>query len=170
MTPETYGEVTYGEVTAAAGHVPHPDSRLDRTQRAAAQEAPVASVPADVDEPAYVVPVRPSVPEECVPRTLLLGANNPYLPVLPRDMRRRRVILIAVDNDVVLCETKELAQAVATLVAGGTTAAALTTGGYLPKGIPVPLESRSWMYVAATTTASTSRVTVIAERYADLAP
>lgn len=151
----------------AVFHVPHPGSRIERTQSAAAQAAPVAEVPPLDAETPYVVQMRNDMPEETIPRTLLLGAGNPLLPALPRDMRRRRAVILAIDNDVVLCETKDLAQAVATLVAGGAAATTLSMGFYLSKGVAIALESRDWMFAAATTTASNSRVSVVVERYAD---
>lgn len=158
-------------VAEISAHVPHPGSRLDRVASATAQEAPAHHAgPETAQEMPYLVATRSDMPEETIPRTLVLGASNPYLAALPRDMRRRRAVIVAIDNDVILAESKELAQAVATLVAGGTAAAALSTGFYLPKGVALPLESRDWMFAAATTTASTSRVSVVVERYANAAP
>jgi len=154
--------------TTTFEHVPHPGSRLDATAKAAEHEAPpgMAAGPSAESGRMFTVPTSDAMPEETIPRTLVLSAANPYLTVLPRDMRRRRAVLLAVDNDVMLCETRDLAQQVATAVAGGAAASTLTTGFYLPKGVPLPLESRDWMIAAATTTASTSRVSVVAERYA----
>jgi hypothetical protein len=151
---------------------PHPGSRRDATAQAAEHETPDLTHEHghQAAEPKMTLATRSDMPEESIPRTLTLSAANPYLAALPRDMRRRRAVLIPVDNDVILCETKELAQAVATLVAGGTAATALATGFYLPKGTPLPIESRDWMFAAATTTASTSRVSVLVERYALAVP
>lgn len=164
---ETYAAETYPGVSAAA-HVPHPGSRLDRVASAAAQEAPVAPGPGqDPAEPSYIVATRADMPEETIPRTILLGAGNPFLSSLPRDSRRRRAVLLAIDNDVVLAESKELAQNVAAAVAGGAAAATLATGFYLSKGIAIALESRAQMFIVATTTGTASRVSVVVERYAD---
>lgn len=149
--------------------VPHPGSRLAASQNAAAQETGNATVPVDQEsgEETFVVQTRTEMPEETIPRTLTLGPNNPYLPVLPRDMKRRRAVVLAVDNDVVLCESKELAQTVAGLVSGGAAATSLANGFYLPKGTPLPIESRDWMFAVVTTTSGNSRVSVVVERYAD---
>lgn len=159
-------------MTETTERVPHPGSRLDRSASAAAQAAPGPEV--TPEQPGQLTPVtvnvRSDMPEETIPRTMQLGAANPYLPILPRDMRRRRAVIIPVTNDIVLCETRALAQQVAAVVAASGTASTLVAGAYVPKGTVVVLESRDWMFAAVTTTASASPVTVIAERYADPVP
>lgn len=148
-------------------HVPHPGSRLDAVAQAAEHETPPQTGAQDYKTGRlFTVATRSDMPEETVPRTLVLSSANPYLAALPRDMQRRRAVLLAIDNDVVLAESKELAQAIATLVAAGAAASTLTGGFYLSKGVPLPLESRDWMFAAATTTATASRLSVVVERYA----
>lgn len=116
--------------------------------------------------PGYVLPSTEIMPAEVVPRCVVLAASNPFLRVLPRDMDRRRAVLLAVDNDVVFVETIELAQQLAAQVAGGAAATTLTLGAYWPKGVPIPFESRDQVFVVATTIASSTRVSLIVERHA----
>ncbi len=107
-------------MTEIMEHVPHPGSRLDRVASAAAQESPAHhAATQDTQDGPFVVQTRSDMPEEAIPRTLLLSANNPYLPILPRDMRRRRAVIIPISAAVVLCETKELAQLAAALATTG---------------------------------------------------
>lgn len=148
--------------------VPHPGSRLAATQNSAAQVAgsPVVEADPGTDAETFVVQTHSAMPEETIPRTMALGPANPYLAVLPRDMRRRRAVLLPVDNDVVLCESIELAQNVAGQVSAGADATSLTTGFYLPKGTALTVESRDLMYAVITTTSGPSRVSVVVERYA----
>lgn len=157
-------------MTETGTHVPHPGGILDSVAKAIEHETPDITHEHAPSGPEIVVATRSDMPEETIPRTLTLSAANPYLAALPRDMRRRRAVLLAIDNDVVLCETKELAQSVATLVAGGAAASTLTGGFYLSKGVPLPVESRDWMFAVATTTATSSRLSVFTERYAHALP
>jgi hypothetical protein len=154
-------------MTETYQHVPHPGSRLDAVAQAEFHQG--NQVPLAEPEPQYggvVVATRSDMPEECIPRTLLLGSANPYLTILPRDMRRRRAVVIAGSVPVVLCETKELAQQVTSFVQGGGAAVTLGVGGYLPANTVIVLESRSWLF-AAITAQTASPVTVIVERYAE---
>jgi hypothetical protein len=152
--------------------IPHPGSRTDAVGTAMRHEDPGDHLPLNRgrEMPDFAVATRQDMPEECVPRTLQLSANNPYLPILPRDMRRRRAVIIPVTNDVVLTETKEGAQAVAALVAGGGTASTYGNGAYVPKGTVYVIESRDWMFAAITTTSTSSPVSVTVERYAAAIP
>lgn len=154
-------------MTEVLEHVPHPGSRRDAVSAAEHHSAPAPAAPQEMPEVHFTVNTRSDMPEECIPRTMVLSATNPYLAILPRDMRRRRAVIVPIDNDVVLAESKELAQAVATSVTGGAAATTLSTGMYVPKSTVITLESRSWMFAAISTTASTSRVSVLVERYAD---
>lgn len=153
-------------MTEASTHVPAPGSRMEAAAAAAAHEAAPAAPPAPSDEGLPVVGTRDEMPEECVPRTLMLSASNPYLPLAPRDMRRRRLIITPVVNDVIICETRELAQQIAAALSAGQTAASLGIGAYIPVGRVIDLQSRDWLWAAVTTLAGTSPLTVIAERYA----
>jgi hypothetical protein len=89
--------------------------------------------------------------------SIVLSAGNPTARLLPRDSHRRSAVILAIDNDVYLTTDPGLAANLA-----GT---AIGTGGfYLPKGTPVPITNTAEWFAAATTTASTSRVSVIVNR------
>lgn len=105
-------------------------------------------------EPLATVPVRNESPARGTARCIRLSAANQVLPLLPQDPRRRHALVLAVDNDVYLCGSLETAQA----VAGSTTAA---DGFYLPKGIAVAIVNKAAHWVAVTTTAAPSRVSVL---------
>lgn len=144
-------------------HTPHPGSARDMVSRG--QET-LAVLPEDVPEVNYTVPVRVEPPEECVPRTQILSSTNPVLQILPRDMRRCRAVIIPITNAVYLCESPDLASQLATNVIGGTTAVQ-GMGAYIPVNVGVPIEHRDAMWCAISSTASTSPVAVIVQRYAD---
>jgi hypothetical protein len=118
------------------------------------------------DLSAYVISTADAMPEETIPRIITLSAANPYLRILPRDAARRRAVILPIDNDVVFVESADLAGQLAAQVAGGATAASLILGAYWSKGVVLPIESRDQMFAVATTQASTSRVSVVVERYA----
>lgn len=129
-----------------------PGGALDSTVQAASHVQPTTPAPAlDVDLSGFVVPTADAMPEETIPRIIVLSAANPFLPLLPRDAARRRAVILSVDNDVILVESLNLAQQLAAAVAGGAAAASLGLGAYLPKGVALPLESRDLMYAVATT-------------------
>lgn len=151
-------------------HGHRPGSRLDAQHQAgyhagAADAGHLAASPAGLDFSSVVLHVSDVMPAETIPRAVALGAANPYLRILPRDIDRRRAVILAIDNDVLFTESEDLARQLATSVAGGATAASLLTGAYWSKGIPLPIESRDQMFVVATTQAGLSRVSVIVERY-----
>src|SRR5579875_2620005 len=132
------------------------DSHLAKAAEVTARQAAgTAADPADtaLPEPFPAVPVRDESPALGIPRCVLLSANNPVKQLIGRDPRRRNAIVLAVDNDVYLCGSLELAQA----VQGSTTA---SDAFYLPKGVAVPLVAKAAVWAAATTTASTSRISV----------
>jgi hypothetical protein len=96
-------------------------------------------------------------------KTVVLSAANPYKMALPEDNTRRVARIIAIDNPVVLCHSESQAQDPANEV----TDVPAPNGGYIPTGIVVPVTCHSVVFVAATTTASESRVFVSIERDAD---
>jgi hypothetical protein len=106
-----------------------------------------------IPEPLVAVPVRDETPAQGNGGVVVLSAANPVLQLLPQDPRRRGAVVLAVDNDVYLSNSKDIAA-----IAQGTTTG--TQAGYLPAGIGIPLSSKNAWYVAATTTATSSRVTV----------
>jgi hypothetical protein len=146
-------------------HTPAPGSSRDMVAQQSAQ-AEVTYIPADNPPVDTIIPVRPDVAEECIPRTLQLSVTNPVLQILPRDMRRTRAIVIPTANPVYLTESVDLAQQIATTVIAGTTTTQ-SQGGYIPVNVGVPLDHRDAMYAAISATATTSPVTVIVQRYAE---
>jgi len=87
----------------------------------------------------------------------LLGSANQVMLILPQDPLRRNALVLAVDNDVYLCSSKETAQA----AAATTTSSA---GFYLPKSILMAVPSKGAVWAACSTTAQTSRVSVFVAR------
>jgi hypothetical protein len=146
---------------------PAPGSARDTVGRQNEHQA-AAATPNPVNENAYrAIDVKAAMPEEAVPRTVQLSVSNPYVLLLPRDMRRRRATIIPVTNDIALAENKEMAsQAYAGLV-NGTSVSTFGMTAYIPKGTAVVIEHRDLMWAVVSTTASTSPVTVIVERYAE---
>jgi len=104
-------------------YTPAPGSARDAVAQAAQHEAAPEHAKPTAAEASFVVNTRSDMPEETIPRTLVLGSANPYLMVLPRDMQRRRAVLLAIDSDVIITESQELAQNVATQVAAGVSGA-----------------------------------------------
>jgi hypothetical protein len=96
-------------------------------------------------------------------KTIVLSAANPYRIALPEDNTRRSARIIAIDNPVVLCQSESQAMDAANEV----TDTPQPNGGYIPTGIVVPVTCHSVVFIAATTTASESRVFVSIERDAD---
>jgi hypothetical protein len=145
---------------------PKPGGMVDTARKqAAAEAAQLAGYNAAVEGEtgpsgqAYeAIRVRPQPPDTGIPRTITLSASYPVAQLLPADPQRRVAIVLAVDNDVYLTK----AQGPAADAAG-----AATSGGplfYLPKGLMLPISDQDKYYVSATTTSSTSRVSVLASR------
>ena len=89
--------------------------------------------------------------------SVLLTSAVPVARLLPRDSHRKSAVVLAVDNDVYVTSD----QGTAWNIAGAST----NVGAfYLPAGIAVPVVSTDELFVAATTTASTSRVSVMITR------
>jgi len=148
-------------------HVPAPGSRLAGVASAAGQEAPRAEpATGGTPEKQFTVQTRSHMPEECIPRTVILSASNPYLPAAPMDEKRRKVTIVVQVNAVYLCESRDQASQAAAFVAASGTNPGYGIGAYLPAGTYV-LESRGRLWLAASTTVSATPVAVIAERYAD---
>lgn len=133
------------------------DSLLAKQAEAAQLQAPAGMfdpVEEAIPEPLVAVPVRTEAPAQGNAAVVVLSAGNPVLPLLPQDPRRRSAIVLAVDNDVYLSQSKDLAAT----TQGANTG---TQAGYLPAGIGLPILSKNAWYVAATTLATSSRVTVL---------
>jgi hypothetical protein len=113
--------------------------------------------PSGIDPADYAVHVRQEMPETGVARCIKLSSANPWLPLLPQDPNRQSAVILAIDNDVYICSSLETAM----LSAGAATYA---HAFYLPAGTPIPISNRGAYWVACTTTASTSRVSVLINR------
>lgn len=139
-------------------HTPHPGSRLDAVNQAAAHESPVTEIPQMAsDAERFVVDVRQDAPAFGYPQSITLNSVNQIGLLLPHDPLRRNALVLAVDSDVYLCATKEAAQA----VAGGATSSGVF---YLPKTVLMAVPSRGAVWAACTTTSGNSRVSIFVSR------
>lgn len=149
-----------GEIVRDAESVfpPRPGGLIDSTrqQRAAGQLSQTADSPA-AEVPYSAVRVRPETPDLGTARTVTLSAANPVLTLLTRDPQRRSAVILSVDNDVYITSDHGLALQ----AAGGATAEGCF---YLPAGIGIPVDTQAQLWVAATTTAASSRVSVLISR------
>lgn len=134
------------------------DSHLSAIAHATAGADATDPVDTALPEAFPVIPVRDESPALGTARCVGLSAANPVRPLLPQDPRRRRAVVLAVDSDVYVAGSLELAQA----VEGQTTA---SDAFYLPKGLPgIVITAKAAFWVAATTTATASRVSVLVEK------
>jgi hypothetical protein len=108
-------------------------------------------------EPLPMVPVRNESPALGTARCAALSTNNPVRPLLGHDPRRRRAVLLAVDADVFVASSLELAQA----VQGLQTA---SDAFYLPKGVPVTITAKAAFWGALASSTSPSRISVLVEK------
>ena len=152
---EDWIEDAVGEVE----HVlkPRPGGKIDTARRMAEQHSQKDLPVADTDT---LIKGKPVAVDNLLPPlgtaiTVTLNSANPVLQALPKDTTRRGAILIAIDNPVYV-NTK---QSVVTTAEGSTSS---TFAGYLPVGVPVPVPFTDAVWVSATTTATQSRVTVLA--------
>lgn len=149
-------------------HIPHPGGSVDMTHRADMAATDGVAIPVNEPSPVggFVVPVRQDNPEECIPRTVQLGAsNNTYLPLLPMDMQRRRAVIVPVNNDIWISENKDRASQ----AAGINPSTGYSMAAHIPSGTNLVVESRGELWVSSTTAATTS-IAVIVERYAEPLP
>jgi hypothetical protein len=105
-------------------------------------------------EPYPAVIVRNETPALGIARCVRLSSANPVLPLLPQDPRRRHALVLAVDNDVYICTSPDLAWE----CQDSTTA---SDGFYLPKGVAVAVINKAAHWAACTTTGSASRISVL---------
>jgi hypothetical protein len=87
--------------------------------------------------------------------TVNLSSVNSNQLLLPRDYDRREAVLLAVDNPVYITTTEGLSVDVA------GQSSLVTNAYWLPVGIRVTISNTAPHWVAATTTASNSRVSVL---------
>jgi hypothetical protein len=134
---------------------PRPGGMVDTARQQAAQAQPEQTV-TNADGPVsyQAVRVREEPPDLGTARTVTLSAANPVLTVLYADRQRRSAVIVAVDNDIYLSTD----QGAANQVAGGASAEIVF---YLPKGLPLPVANQAQLWAAATTTATSSRVSVL---------
>lgn len=151
---------------ALSASQPHPGSARDRVARGQAQEAPdqahVAAHKAELDaaRPSMrAVPVHQAHPDGAMPRTRYVAGSG-YSQILSQDADRYIAHIMAIDEPVVVCATKELAMEAANQVAN----VPFPTGFYLPISVTLPVYSKGPLWVANTSSTPT-RVSVIAERY-----
>lgn len=156
-TAENVAEVLVEDVE----HVfrPRPGGKIDTARRNAGANS-LADEP--VAQQDYLVKGKPVAVDSLAPeiggaRTVTLSANNPALPLLPRDTTRRSAVILAVDNDVYL--SNDPGQAMTAAASGGATAEGVF---YLPAGIGLPWQNTDQLWAAATTTGTSSRVSVMA--------
>lgn len=144
---------------------PHPGSRLAMAGRDHQPDpADVAGEQARHPQPPsmHAVPVRTQRAEETIYRTTVVTAGG-IRQLLPQDPGRYRATIMSIDQDVVLCNSKDQASNPDNLVAN----VPQPQGTYWFKGIPIVIESKGLCWVANTSAASATRVSVVIERYAD---
>lgn len=89
--------------------------------------------------------------------TVFLNTAIPVQRLLPRDDLRRSAVVLAVDNDVYIASDPGMAWNVQ--------GAATNVGAfYLSKGVPLTVASTAELWVAVTTVATSSRVSVLINR------
>lgn len=144
---------------------PKPGGMVDtaRRQQAAEQDQlaryeTILAGEAGPDGHAYAaIRVRPEAPDSGTARTVTLSPAYQVARLLPADPQRRGAVVLAVDNDVYLTQSEGLARD----VAGGSSA---LQAFYLPAGIGIPIANQGQYWVAATTAATSSRVSVLIDR------
>lgn len=151
-------------------HNPYPGSRLHAAQSAEQHAEPDLTQPhASMDELSGIGDLTP-VPVTGTPRVAIgddgVYRTNTVAPsamrqLLPQDPQRYRALVLAVDNDVILCDTKDLASSPNNSVANVPN----PDGFYLPKGVPLPLANKGLVWVVNTSSSASTRVSVVIERY-----
>jgi hypothetical protein len=130
-----------------------------RQQAMAEHQQAERAIPLTREDPGEyaAIRVRDEAPDQGIIRTVLLTAAQPVNLLLPRDDQRRSAVILAIDNDVFVTKSQGLAND----VAGVQTS---TQVGYFPAGIALPINNQEEWWVAATTTATNTRITVIVNR------
>lgn len=93
--------------------------------------------------------------------TYILTANEPAQNILPQDPKRYSYHIFAIDNDIVIGPTKGVVASPVNQVATVPS----PNGAYFPKGFWREFEDNGMVYIGATTIATSTRVTVVAEYY-----
>jgi len=139
---------------------PKPGGLVDshrQAQAAAAEQLPDTVDNTDGPVGYAAVRVRPEPPDLGTARTITLSAANPVLQLLSQDPQRRSAVVVAVDNDIYIASDQGMAQQ----AAGGTSFEGVF---YLQVGIGIPIDTQAQLWVAATTTATNSRVSLLITR------
>jgi hypothetical protein len=141
---------------------PRPGGMVDTARRQLAAEAAhleqLAGQQAEAEPfTMTAVPVRAEPPDIGTARTFTLTAAYPVAQLLGADRQRRVAIVMAVDNDVYLTGNEGTAHD----VAGSATAG---QAFYLPAKIAMPIADQGNYWIAATTTATATRVSVLTSR------
>ncbi len=148
---------------------PRPGGHVDTARKARAareeqaQAQPVGQGPARAGEyqPARVDVV---VPDVLSARTFVVSTSlNPVLRLLGFDKRRRRAIVMTLDEPVVISASQAAASDPQNAVNAAGTGA---SGFVLPAGIPLTIDSRAEVWVAATSSTPT-RVSVLADTFGE---
>ena len=129
------------------------DSLIQRAESQLFVETP----PVEPAEELGDIHVRVDPPQAGTARCVVLSASNPWLQLLGQDPTRQSAVILAVDHDVYICQSREIAMEIQ-----GTTDG--TDGFYLPAGIAVPIDNQGAFWVACTTTSTSTRVSVIISR------
>jgi hypothetical protein len=125
-----------------------------RQQAMAEHQQAERAIPLTREDPGEyaAVRVRDEAPDLGTARTIVLSSANPSQQLLPRDDQRRSAIVVAVDNAVWWGFGEGPVQDLSGVSTGGGNAF------YLPSGTCIPILSTAPVWVSATTTGSTSRV------------
>jgi hypothetical protein len=136
------------------------DSHLAKL--AAPEDETLTVDPVDValPEPMIAVPVRDESPALGSWQSVSLSTVNPVKQLLPQDPRRRKAVILS-DAQVVICTTREEAQA-----ATGASATGGLPGFVLAAGIPIPVSNKAACYVtyAGSAPSGVVHVSVLVEK------
>jgi hypothetical protein len=115
------------EMTAEleAAFTPHPGSSRDAVNKMADAETPLAQPASAGPRNPKPVRVQNMAAPDGVYRTLVLQPSEAR-QLIPQDPNRKRAVIIAVDNAVILCDTQALAQSGNNLASAGTSVVELT--------------------------------------------
>ena len=136
--------------------MPRPGGKIDTARRQAQSLADEPVAKQDYLVKGKPVAVDALLPDTGIAITVTLTVNNPVRLLLPRDTTRRGAVILAVDNPVYVAVDGNLAYQ-----AEGS---ATSTGAfYLPVGIPVRVGNTAELWVSATTTGTSSRVSAMSD-------
>lgn len=139
------------------------DSHIEKMAATAAKAQSIVPEEQDFVTQDFLVPVRQDSADTVTFFTRVVNTtSNPVALLFPRDPQRFRASITSIDQDVVLCQSRDLASNAANQATNVPT----PTGYYLSKGVTVNIYAKSPCYVAATSSTAT-RVSVMVEKYED---